>query len=67
MTKKQIIQALKNHGVKGYSKAIITGAIGTKFKWVTVGSYTGEIGNNTIYLKPTDLTDKTSLHYMISL
>lgn len=62
MTKKEIRQALKNHGVKGYSRAIITNV-----GWVKVGSYTGKIGNNTIYLKPTDLNDKTSLHYVISL
>jgi hypothetical protein len=61
MTKKEIKQALKNHGVKGYSRALITGS------WVTVGIYTGKIENSTIYLKPTNLNDKTSQRYVISL
>lgn len=62
MNKKKIKQALKNNGVKGYSRAIITGA-----GWIIVGDHTGKIKNNILYLKPTDLTDKTSRNYAISL
>lgn len=63
MTKKYIKDALKNNGVKGYSKAIITSA-----NWVVVGKYAGQIDNGGIlYLKPIDLTDKTSRHYVIQL
>lgn len=60
MTKTEIKKALKNNGVKGYSRAVITSA-----GWVMVGDYTGKIENNILYLKPTDLNDKTSRHYVI--
>jgi len=60
MTKKEIKQALKNNGVKGYSRAVITSA-----GWVKVGIYCGKIDKKILHLKPIDLDDKTSRHYVI--
>ena len=60
MTKKEIKQALKNNGVKGWSKATITST-----NWVVVGIYNGKIDGNILHLKPIDQNDKTSRHYVI--
>ena len=63
MTKKSIREALKNNGIKGCSKAIIS-ATG----WVTVGDYTGKIDKNGIlYLKPIDRTNTVLRHFVIQL
>jgi len=60
MTKKAIKEALKNNGVKGYSRAIISR------NWVTTQNYTGKIDENGIlYLKPIDKSDTISRHYVI--
>ena len=61
MTKKEIKLALKNNGVKGYSRAIISLDTG----WVTVGIYCGKLDNGILHLKPIDLTDTKSRHYVI--
>lgn len=62
MTKKEIKAGLKNNGVKGYSKAIINFVT----RWVVVGDYCGKLDNNNmLYLKPIDLDDKVSRHYII--
>ena len=64
MTKKYIKDALKNNGIKGYSRAIIS----PSNKWVVVGKYAGEIDDKgVLYLKPIDLTDTNSRHYVIQL
>lgn len=64
MTKKYIKDALKNNGIKGYSRAIIL----PSSKWVVVGNYAGKIDDKgVLYLKPIDLTDNTSRHYVIQL
>ena len=62
MTKKEIKAGLKNNGVKGYSRAIIS----LETRWVVVGDYCGKLDdNNMLYLKPIDLNDKVSRHYVI--
>lgn len=62
MTKKQIKAGLKNNGVKGFSRAIIV----LETRWVMVGCYCGKLDdNNMLYLKPINLNDKTSRHYVI--
>lgn len=62
MTKKEIKAGLKNNNVKGYSKAIINFVT----RWVVVGDYCGKLDNNNmLYLKPIDLSDKVSRHYVI--
>ena len=63
MTKKLIKEALKNNGVKGYSRAIIS-----ENGWVTTKDYSGKIDEKgMLYLKPIDQTDTTSRHYVIQL
>ena len=63
MTKNRIKEALKNNGIKGYSKAIISDT-----GWITVGDYAGKIDENGIlYLKPIDKTDTISRHFVIQL
>ena len=60
MTKKAIKEALKNNGVKGFSRAIISG------NWVTTQNHTGKIDERgMLYLKPIDKTDMVSRHYVI--
>ena len=62
MTKKEIKAGLKNNGVKGFSKAVIC----FETRWVVVGEYCGKLDdNNMLYLKPIDLNDKVSRHYVI--
>lgn len=58
MTKKQIKQALKNNGVKGFSRAIISLDTG----WVLVGDYNGKIDKqfNRIVFHPRDLSKRGS-------
>lgn len=64
MTKAYIKSALKNNGVKGYSKATIC----FETRWVVVGEYCGKIDEtNILHLCPIDLTDTTSRHYVIQL
>lgn len=62
-TKKSVKEALKNNGVKGYSRAIISST-----GWVVVGDYAGKIEESGIlYLKPIDKTDTISRHFVIHL
>ena len=64
MTKKEIKTALKNNGVKGFSKAVIC----FETRWVVVGEYCGKIDEtNILHLYPLDKTDTTSRHYVIQL
>lgn len=61
MTKKAIKEALKNNGVKGYSRAIIS-----ENGWVTTKDYSGKVNEKgMLYLKPIDKTDTVSKHYVI--
>ena len=60
-TKKQIKEALKNYGVKGYSRAVITSA-----NWVVVGDYCGQINNDgMLYLAPINKNDFESKRFTI--
>lgn len=61
MTKKAIKEALKNNGVKGWSRAVISE------RWVTTNDYTGKIEDGILYLKPIDKNDTKSRHYVIQL
>lgn len=61
MTKKAIKEALKNNGVKGYSRAIIS-----ENGWVITKDYSGKVNEKgMLYLKPIDKTDTVSKHYVI--
>ena len=61
MTKKMIKLGLKNNGVKGFSTAIIFDT-----KWVVVGDYCGKLDeHNILYLKPINVNDTKSRHYVI--
>lgn len=60
-TKKAIKEALRNNGVKGFSKAVIS-----ENGWVTTKDYTGKIDEKgMLYLKPIDKTDTISRHFVI--
>lgn len=57
MTKKQIKNALKNAGVKGFSKAVIS----LEDEWVVVGRRYGKFDNEKLELHNIDLKSEKLL------